>query len=182
MSRRFGRNQKRKLLSKLADKESELDRMVVSNELDIALRKDMFEKYRNLKTDFEGIVRAIERIANNSSVLPPKDVSDGCTPPNSNLYRMGVLECDAEPFELSPTGPPMMGESWRVVDLWKLHSFIEKNKEKLQTCLHIKYTGNGKESAYMISESALNTMDEYELVRELSKHVIPEMVRLLRRR
>ena len=162
MSKRFGRNQKRKLKEKVENLE-------YSMKLDSVLLADVRYKRDVAVMQVERMVDIIEEVCQNSIALPPKESKE-----NSKLYPRYRLPI-YEPMEL--TAGTLFDRdtlSYKTVDLYKLETFLRDHADSFGVSAHLRFY-NGAESAYYISEEGLRCMPDSALV----EHLIPEIARQL---
>ncbi len=166
MSRRYGRNQKRRHRKERAD----LGRVIVEQGNCI---KDFANDLRDAKEKIAEMINAIESICFNSIALPAKKIL-GSTPMDS--LRLTVKEVsDFRAFiGLDPDRVCSATTIIRTIDVYALRTFIKNNYEQFAAAVHLEYSA-GRYSAYMISKDALRTMPREKLVRQL----VPDVVRLL---
>lgn len=153
MSKRYGRNQKRKAREEV----SRLQHVYLREQ---GLLRWYGEELQKARDDLDRLVTAIEKVSKHSALLPPKTV-EGTGP---------VHQCRL--LRRSPLGSPPRGP----VDLYALEMSIQENELDMQTAVHLNYT-RGPRAVYMISEQALLMLSEEDLVR----HFAPEVVRALLR-
>lgn len=162
MSRRYGRNQKRKAREEIA-------RLKIAHEMNGGLLEHVGAKLEGARMTISEMVSIIESVCGNSIALPAKKVK-GVGP--MALYRIGQPEKN---FHVVPGANciPSSG-SFRTIDLYALRLFLEANRETFQAAVHLEYSA-GPHSAYMISEKALRTIPRETLLRR----VVPEIGRAL---
>lgn len=170
MSKRFGRNQKRKLREAVAAAETE------NNMLSSAL-KDRGYAIRKLTKDLEAIVRAIEAVCPYSICVPMKEVQVKDFP---DYYKVGThlpLHFDIARMDM-PAETCVMSE----VKLRQLTCYAEFDWARLATCCHVRLNGHGC-SMYYASEDAVATQ-EHTVIEETARRMaicLSEQVRKRRR-
>ncbi|RLI66893.1 MAG: hypothetical protein DRO67_00580 [Candidatus Asgardarchaeum californiense] len=145
MSKRFGRNQKRKLRNRIKELEEALER-------DDSLIKYMRGRIDQLEYEFNKLVTCIEQIAPNSVCLPPKKIEA-----HVNCDRMYMPLYSPISFDMTNSAVPVPLEVSRV----KLSKFcvdIEKYRERFETLIHVYTEDRYCDIKYMISDNVLNTV------------------------
>lgn len=133
MSRRFGRNQRRRLRAEVAESKSLLNWYI--------------EKYHTMLGDYKHIVEAIEKVQPYSLLTPIKTVSGQ---PN-NHYNVAIHKQFM--VNMFADQPPQMCE----VDeckLSKIEMTVEEHHDKFETLIHLRVAGKA-EVGYYLSEQAM---------------------------
>lgn len=162
MSRRYGRNQKRKAREEIA-------RLKLAYWMNEGLLKHIGTKLEEARGTISEMVSVIESVCENSIALPPKKVM-GSVPMDNYRIWQPEMNFSAVP---GPDCIPSSG-SFRTIDLYALRLFLTDNRETLQAAVHLEYSA-GPHSAYMISGKALRTIPRETLLRRL----VPEIGRAL---
>lgn len=171
MSKRFGRNQKRRMRADLALAQTKIT--ILTDNVQAHQRNASVQQDR-----VRSIIREIERICEYSSALPPKvhearkkdTYRVGIRPkPKPNLAALTMQDCI--------TSVP--DDFMQTVDCHLLEIYLEQNIEAMQLAVHLNCT-TGKHSAYMISEAALKSISEEELVKNLMPDVVRQLIIHLR--
>lgn len=159
MSRRYGRNQKRR-------DRKEIARWKQAYEMSDGLLKHISDELRDAKSTIAEMLTIIKAVSRFSVALPPKKVD-------------GERRCDKYQIEVLPAldfntviggacAPSAV--SFRRIDLYALRAFLEERRDAFQTAVHLEYSA-GPHSAYMISEMALRSLPREVLMRRL----VPEI-------
>lgn len=158
MSKRYGRNQKRKhraAVAALSQRNEELSKAA-------GLLRHEVEYY---KCAIDRITSAVESICYYSAALPPKS-SPGDT--RMNTIRLAVPQ-DPGFFKdaMAPLAP--------TVDLRKLECFMREHKGKLRAAVHLRLHDVG-ESAYMISKEAFYSVNTDALAKYFGNGVTEQLI------
>lgn len=171
MSKRFGRNQKRRMRDELAGLREAYQR-------ESALVSWQGAKLRQTEDTVRGMIEAIESVCRHSSILPPKIFHGGpVVPPRFRVrsrHPFPALDYFAGNSEIRS---PLSGAS---VDLYALRLFVEKHYQDFTLSVHLQYEGKDG-AAYMISERALKSMPEEELIKRFAPRIAKELVWYLRK-
>lgn len=177
MSRRYGRNQKRRHREEIARLGAEVSRMSSAYQLTDGLSAELGRKLRQAQEQLREMVEIIERVCPHSVALPPKGVVGGAA---RNHYRL-----QARPPGLTvAAGGNVMLPSWSeamVVDLFRLRMVLEERREQFAAAVHLVYADPGARPAgYMISRTALAALPEEVLLRQLLPDVGRQLLQLMR--
>lgn len=163
MSRRYGRNQKRRHREEIA-------RLNQAYAMADGLSKRLATDLRDAKGTIAEMLTIIEAVSRFSVALPPKAVkgSGRC-----DRYQVEHLpEIDFSVVIGDDCAPSAV--SFRRIDLYALRVFLGSRRDAFQTAVHLEYSA-GPHSAYMISEDALQS-----LPREMLMHrLVPDIGRAL---
>ena len=146
MSKRFGRNQKRKLRAAVATLKEQA-------KMQDGLIEHQHKSRKQLEYDFNRLVTAIEQIAPYSICLNPRtiDVNE-----NYGFFNLAVYPpMDWTAFDATPA-PEMM-----LFSQQKLSEFcvdIEEYRDKFETLVHVYTKDDQCNMHYMISQDVLYTM------------------------
>jgi len=167
MSKRYGRNQKRKHLKQIA----ELERRFVNCEYNL-------NKYNQIadiaKDQLAEIIAVIEKFSLYSSLLPPKriDVQTNLPYITIDLERSSDLE-----FNFDGTSPENI--TVESIDLLSLEAFVETNYDYLKNLVHVSVRVDEKTIHYATSKEALmNQRPEY-IARELASDITLKLAKAL---
>ena len=168
MSRRYGRNQKRRAREEAEALRQRVEYMSNRSNLYRA-RNDRSElKIHELECQVEEMIDAVADICQHSTVLPVKTIALN-RPPVSPM-RVGIIQ------RMGYNDNRMFAQE-SIIDVNRFHGFVREHSREIGLSVHVKYEYKG-EAAYMISEKAFATMNDRALARE----VIPEIIRELRRK
>lgn len=162
MSRRYGRNQKRKAREEIA-------RLKLAHGMNDGLLKHIGAKLEEARATISEMVSIVESVCANSIALPPKSVSVNA---RRDQYRLGQMETNFSGGHGQDCSPSPC--SFTTSDLYALRLFLESNREAFRAAVHLEYSA-GPHSAYMISESALWSIPQETLL----KRIVPEIGREL---
>lgn len=169
VSRRYGRNQKRRHREEIAQ-------LRAAHGMNEALLRDQGRRLREARETIREMVRIIEAVCPYSVALPPKDMA-------LHYGRHCRLEV-RPPLSEMVFGPgdavgfaPVEG---RMVDLHALEMYLEERRDQFQMAVHLRYEGDGGRWGYMLSESALRSMPEEVILRGLLPEVGRQMIRALK--
>lgn len=159
MSKRYGRNQKRRHVEEIKDIKRKLE---INDNINRSIINTLQEKLNRARRNTEEMVSMIENICEYSSVLPPKTMD-------------GNLAYDT--FRL-PTKPQrhILQRTWSksIVNLHALNIYINEHYETFSKCVHMTYNGN--HSAYLISREAILTTPLYKLVEQYAPQIANELI------
>lgn len=167
MGKRYGRNQKRRHLAKIADMEARADARE-------RLINDQARNYRALDSLFTELVRAIEQVAPFSICTPVREIF------TRMRYLPPVMHIQLQqPMHMSiPYGPQDAYEAV-TVDIEKLYRFealVADDWKNWGTRIHARYHGTGEEVGYYISKDAWETRVPFEelvymIAQEMRNHI-----------
>ena len=163
MSKRHGRNQKRKhkAITKLLG-----DALRMTE----GLLEHTSKKCAAAEATVTEMVRIIESVAKYSIALPAqKGPSSSSARERFQVATIQRIDVARIAQDYNPTAP-----MHQRVDLYALRLFLEENSEAFQAAVHLEYSAGGH-AVYAISEIALQSVPEEYLVRRLA----PEIARLL---
>jgi len=144
MSRRYGRNQKRR-------HRAEIMRLTEANKMNLELGSHLTDKLKKSQETIFEMIKTVEAVCYNSVTIPPKTVTGV---DRRDFYRVGCF--DPPDLAVNDYSVPVE-KQMRTVNMWALREYLEHNAEQFQTAVHLDYTA-GKHSCYIISESALQQM------------------------
>ena len=145
MSRRFGRNQKRKLKAELAAAQE-------SANMNKGLAEWHSSRYRNIEEEYRHLVEAIERTNPHSIAIPAKETrTNGSLPPTWDIQRFRHFDISQGVQDVSP-----MEEV--LVDRSRLHCVIASIEETpiFKTACHLRVS-NGERLGYYVDEHILES-------------------------
>ena len=166
MSKRFGRNQKRKLREKV-------ENLNEARQLDKALLYDIQGRHGKAVRQVERMLDIIEGIFQNSTALPPKTEKGNI---DYQRYILPIYE-PMKSFGSSIAGTVFDQDtlSYKIVDLYKLETFLEENVDTFSMSAHLRFY-NGGESVYYISEAGLRSMPDKILIDQLIPEITKQLV------
>jgi hypothetical protein len=167
MSRRYGRNQKRKHRAEISRLTSELAHSE-------ALRSPLYRRYIDLQENLADIMRVIKSVTEHSVALPPENI-----PFNGRLPRERRM-AKRVPFDsLMLLGPKDAIRSADYVDVYALEYYLRENREKFQASIHFNFC-NGGEAAYMISMEGFMHVPEEVIMQRFGPEIARDLIRYLR--
>jgi len=171
MSKRYGRNQKRRHRELLAKTEKRLQEMTVAYDRDRHLTEYLQQQINRAERTIREMVETIESVCPNSTAIPPKTFTGSGERPSF------TVACLDSPLLMSMgvnPNRPIVPEQLRYVNTYALETYVQKHKETLDTAIHLRYQAGGH-SAYMISERGFRDIPIGKLVelvaRELVNHL-----------
>lgn len=167
MSRRYGRNQKRRHRSELALSREEVTRLHQAHARSSALALSHAADLQEARETIAGMIRVIERVCPNSVAIPPKHRKGS---ERRNSIRAEVLEQLGEWSVLEAD----LAMTLRTVDLYALELFLRRHHEDFSTAVHLQYSGGGH-SVYMISREALLAKSQDDLAKWLVPQIAKEL-------
>lgn len=167
MSKRFGRNQRRRAREALASANSSIEGLRIGRTMDAGLLIDMGRRLR----DADDFARAVGEMVGREAIIAGEPVDTGLT-----AYRIdGSMR--ALPNERVQARPsfdiPMSASNVRIEVLRLLD--IKVIADSMSRQMHCHVTLDDKTIAYAISDSALLRMTRSELERRM----VPEIARQL---
>lgn len=165
MSKRYGRNQKKKHLMRISELEA-------AYKMQGGLLAEVSRKKSAAEQTIADMIETIERAAFNSIAIPVKTVFGG---DERDSLRCEICE---PPPPVSQQNAPIMA-TYNTVELYALRAFVEENRDGLSKSVHLKYSA-GKHSAYMMSEKALADMPEGRLIEWILPEIAKELVRRIK--
>ena len=161
MSKRFGRNQKRRMKEEIAD-------LKTTNVIKGHLISHLEKQVREANDTVAEMVECIEGIAPHSVAIPPKRVAGAYAADSREIPF-----CTHRPYLHEE--PALRTIDYRSVSIHALRLFLEDHRDQFNTALHLEYHHAGK-VGYMISTRALDAVP----VEVLARRVAREMVGLLK--
>jgi len=141
MSKRFGRNQRRRLRQRIANLEEEVQK-------DEDSVKRLRQELRDKKAELDHVARMIEAVAPNSVCLSAKTVRmDECPP---ETYKMGVYPKTPLDYTLNDLEP----FTFREINLSRLKVVLEEYRSAFEVAVHVLIENNA-EVGYYITREAL---------------------------
>lgn len=171
MSKRFGRNQKRKLKESLVEAQFAAD---TSNKATLSAQKQVRDLQRNIKD----IVDTVEAFCRNSAAIEPKQVHTG-----TNMHDEFTLPLNREMslYEaISDYNATNFNDVISTVNTYALRAFIKNHEDTFSTRVHIKF-GYDNRVSYAISKDALLAMPTDLLVNRVLPDITHEMLTELKR-
>lgn len=185
MSRRFGRQQKRRLRAELAEKENNIARLTEAVSMSNGLASSLRSKMEEHREYLAYIVNTIDRVAPNSALLPPKtvmydvDVRAGVLHGTIRLARSLPMFNGID----GPSGDALDG-ACQTITLHQLETTIERDRFDLSVHAHVRLVDTNNHSAYAVSASAAQRMNPSErkrLVQEIAERLLGELELGMRR-
>jgi hypothetical protein len=162
MSKRFGRNQKRKLTAELKESHAALVNQINTSQ---SIRKEQ----RHLEYELKQVIDLVERFSRNSAAIPPKSIEGN----DRDSYRLPIFESSLF-ANVSSFMPSTSMRASRTIDLHKLEMHIEDNLENFQNCVHIKF-GNFSRSPYAMSFDAFVKAPSHYVVHNIANSMVSDM-------
>ncbi|RFP19166.1 hypothetical protein [Duganella sp. BJB475] len=166
MSRRFGRNQKRRMRADLAAKESSITSLVGSRAMDQGLMSSQADQISALKDMLQEVREMVGRCA----IAAGEPVMSDYAP------RVGETSFQKVAFQ-----PPLIYADFSMPDNFSLHVEtmrlldVKAIGDSMRSQMHCRVELNGAEEVYSISDSALNRMS----IGELENRLVPEIAKVL---
>jgi hypothetical protein len=164
MSRRYGRTQKRKHREQISKLENSLKTTTL-------FQVGMVEKLKQAYRTIEDMVETIESVSQNSICLPPKTMN-GYESRNHIIIPIRKKEDFKAIFHGNTINDNI---NFKTVNVFALRLFLQEQKDQFEIAVHLEYAA-GENSAYMISENALQSMPENYLVERFSKDIATQLI------
>lgn len=158
MSRRYGRNQKRRHREEIA-------RLNQVNTMADGLLKRISADLQDAKDTISEMLEIIESVSTHSVAIPPKKKTGTRA---MDHYWVEVRDINFNHVIGGNYAPSAV--SFRTIDLYALRVFLESRREQFQAAVHLEYSA-GQHSAYMISEEALRSLPREMLLRRLAPDI-----------
>lgn len=182
MSRRYGRNQKRRYRDRIAELESEVQRVWVLAHTISAQRDRLSRKLKEQEAHVKEIAETINDIVDHSALLPPtsspRNLDASFQPERLRLVarRLGSpVVADADVWDLSEFDLGIL-----EINLWNLRVLVENHVERFRKIVHVNVPDN-KDIAYWISDAAWAHFAGGgklpELAREIYSQIVGELTR-----
>lgn len=169
MSKRYGRNQKRKHRETIKNLEEALY-------MERGLCKYANDRRKAVEEKMMEVIDIVESMCANSVALDPKTMLGSMNTDRIRLPVVGPI-----PYLTPSTAIRVVTDSFDTIDLYTLRTVVEERRDVLSTCVHLMYSSpNGGESYYMISEKALMAMPEDVLSKKIVPYIARELIRHLR--
>lgn len=178
MSRRYGRNQKRRHRGRIAELESEVQRVWALAHTISAQRDRLSRKLKEQEAYVKEIAETINDIVDHSALLPPtsspRKLDISFQPERLRLVarRLGSpVVADADVWDLGIL----------EINLWNLRVLVEDHVEKFRKIVHVNVPSS-KRIDYWISDSAWEHFvgggKLPELAREIYSQIVNELTRV----
>ena len=142
MSKRFGRNQKRRMREEIAA-------LTANNEYKDSRLEHAYQEQRKLKASITEMVRAIKQISPNSVCLTPQPCRSSEQPPVFFLpVNDPTLHC------LAPSNDEAPAITFSRAELHKISCHVTENWDAFKLFVHL-YVGDVKQFAYYVSLDAV---------------------------
>jgi len=171
MSKRYGRNQKRR-------HREEISRLKIENKTERARLEDSERTRAYLKAQARSIVEIIEKICTGSACLPPREFIH--RQGGKQMTRRMPIDRERECFPVRGGMVPNVFSSG-FVDVHALDIYLQEHREEMKAAIHLQYGDGEGHSAYMLSVSALMARPAYEIEKEIAPMIAAELLSLLRR-
>lgn len=165
MSRRFGRQQKRKMRAQIADMETRISNLQEALAMQQGLSRNMSSRLDEMR----GTFNVLERVLGPYFIgLPPKQVEV------REIYDVYQI-----PGLFSPS--PKMWDTDDQIELeHKVYSLettmLNAEYRKLRGCMHVRLSGPAGRFAYSTTREALYMVPKDDLIRRLSQEFAMAMV------
>lgn len=166
MSRRYGRNQKRRHREEIA-------RLNQAYAMADGLSKQLATDLRDAKGTIAEMMTIIDSVCSHSVALPPKQLR-GQGPRDRYLPPIDFSEVIGGDYAPSAV-------SFRRIDLYALRVFLESRRDQFSAAVHLEYSA-GPHSAYMISEDGLRSMPREMLMHRLVPDIGRALIEHLRKK
>lgn len=196
MSKRYGRNQRRRDRQRIADLEWELERLAgrlgIADEAGYALghrlrmandeNARLANRLRAQEAHVREIAKVINEVVDHSALLPPSEyrASESLRRDNPLRIRLVPRRRFLPPLHLSE--PPTI-ENVKIdileLDLWLLRTTIEENDNEFQRFVHVIVPGP-KGATYRVSESAYQQFLRSAGAPEVARMIYGQIVEVLR--
>jgi hypothetical protein len=168
MSKRYGRNQKRRHLA-------EVERLNQAYSMTDGLLKKIYSDLSDAKSTIAEMLEIIESVCKNSIAIPPKKQDGTWMIDRYRLERARDIDFTA----VIGDDPYPSNLSFRTINLYALRVFLRENREQFSAAVHLEYSA-GPHSAYMISFDGLRSMPREVLVRRFSPDIARSLIDCLR--
>jgi len=168
MSKRYGRNQKRK-------NRAEIARLQQSFALANGLSRDLSGSLQAANNTIAEMVRIIEAVSYNSVAIPAKEMEGNISRDYLILNQPNGLSSYANLSNLREI------ISYKSINLYALRAFVESRHEAIQAAVHLKYAHGNQHSTYMLSESALRSLPREALLQRLLPDIGRQLIDHLRK-
>jgi len=167
MSKRYGRNQKRRHREKIAKLQDDLK--VCEQTLDASKRiiNDTAWHLREL-------TQTIEKFCINSILLPPKKIKLSIIPERVQLELMNPFDLNFDPDNFAPNA------SIEIIDLLSLEVFMESKYDFLKHQVHVIVEAGKGRTSYAISQEGLVNYPIDYLVRNLAPDIALKLAKILK--
>lgn len=166
MSKRFGRNQKRKLRNQIEECQN-------AKAITDGLNRWLSERHHQ---DVEILQNVTRVLGDNHALLPPKiHVTNENSTNAPNRFTIPRFELPS----FTPPGDGAIDESVIRHNVMNLLSLVKKD-DKITNCTHVEFRYKDGKVGYAISESALHQMPEDILIGMISKEMAKMLVHNLK--
>lgn len=163
MSKRFGRNQKRRMREKTSALEKSVDHYI-----DVV--SSLYKDKKTAEEDFHNLLKELKRISPNSVLFDPqKEEWRGEFPEHFRMHEESIWSEPAKFFD--PDTDPAINRSFKIVNLSRIS--VKVKKEELSSGLHIVlrtpegriayYVKDSRDLQFLIPRAILEEMLNYEL-------------------
>ena len=169
MSRRYGRNQKRRAREEITALRQRCQ--VTEHFADRWEQSAKVERGESARATgmLRQVIDMIERVCPNSIILPPKQIKGIHEHEELTLQQRSVK---MRPF-LAP-GTTADTVTYHTISTHALRLFLESNYETLQKVVHLTYNAGGH-SAYMLSEQAFCEMTDLEIIQQIGPVLVDQL-------
>lgn len=170
MSRRFGRNQRRRLREELAKATTDKERYQAAWQRESGLLQHMREKNERALDTLQEIYEMVSRF----SVMAPPEHVEVQNP------KLGMAYLP----DITPDFLTSDQDTFRVITLHAVQAAVRE--DRLRHALHATLSYNGEGVAYAISEEAILNAPESVIRRRIEREIVPrltaELINQIRRR
>lgn len=163
MSRRFGRNQRRRLREELSQATADKTRFEIAWQHEAGLTMHMREKNDRAR---ETLLEIYEMVSRYSVVAPPLDIKVD-DPRQDKLCLLG----------LPPSIFSANLDTLQIVTLYAVQAAVRE--DGFRHAFHATLTYNGESVAYALSEEVILNSPESVLRRRIEREIAPRLVRAI---
>ena len=167
MSRRFGRNQKRRMRAQMTELQQQVEELRMAQEMNEGLQDEMWRRNSAL----EEILEHCRDVLGNDVALPPQQSNERITPDSSGRFLI-----ERQPPMVGLGDCPLSGMTIDMVTrvMWTLMADVEDQRNR-DGCVHLYVRLADETVAYTIAEEALARLSEDQL----EKTIVVQMARAL---
>lgn len=169
MSKRFGRNQKRRMRQEIAQAKSEVDRLAAAHEMDrglLAHQSSKLAEANDYATDVADLVGYACVASGDPELMRFEHIG----------RRDRIQMVPYEPMQCTPldSGAPLKSSCVRTETLRLLD--VKAVRDRINQMMHVHAELADGVVSYVISMAALNDMPERQLIERLSKEIARKLV------
>ena len=162
MSRRYGRNQKRRAREEIAKAKAEAARWEEGYRRDVPMLEQMLAERRE----------ALETVA---EVLGPEFIGLPLRELVLGIFDRYTMDDMPDSFQMQATGDPNMVMRMQVME-------VSAEDDRMRACTHVRVRLAGSASAIAFSDTALRRTPERVIAREISIELARHLVRHIKNR